>query len=42
MVVTLDSEQSIVRDVTVGGVERLPNGHLKRTYSGKPPTLCPT
>jgi hypothetical protein len=41
-VVTLDSEWAIVRDVTVGGVMLLPNGHLKRTYSGKPPALCPT
>ena len=42
VVVTLDSEWAIVRDVTVGGVTLLPNGHLKRTYSGKPPALCPT
>ncbi len=42
VVVTLDSEWAIVRDVTVGGVMLLPNGHLKRTYSGKPPALCPT
>jgi hypothetical protein len=40
--VVFDSEWSIVRDVTVGGVMRLANGHLKRTYSGKPPALCPT
>ena len=39
---TFDSERSIVRDVTVGGVALLPNGHLKRTYSGKPPALCPS
>ncbi len=37
-----DSERAIVRDVTVGGVMRLPNGHLQRTYTGKPPALCPT
>lgn len=37
-----DSEPAIVRDVTVGGIMLLPNGHLKRTYSGKPPALCPT
>ena len=41
-VVTLDSEWAVVRDVTVGGVILLPDGHLKRTYSGKPPALCPT
>jgi hypothetical protein len=39
---TFDSEWAIVRDVTVGGLMLLPNGHLKRTYSGKPPALCPT
>ena len=39
---TFDSEWAIVRDVTVGGVLLLPDGHLKRTYSGKPPALCPT
>ncbi len=35
-------EWVVVRDVTFGGVARLANGQLKRTYSGKPPTLCPT
>ncbi len=40
--VVYDSEWAIVRDVTVGGVKLLPDGHLKRTYSGKPPALCPT
>lgn len=37
-----EPEWMIVRDVTVGGVTRLENGQLKRTYSGKAPTLCPT
>ncbi len=37
-----DPEWVIVRDVTVGGVIRLANGPLKRTYSGKAPSLCPT
>jgi hypothetical protein len=35
-------ERGIVRDVTIGGVTRLANGALKRTYSGKAPSLCPT
>ena len=35
-------EWVLVRDVTFGGVARLDNGQLKRTYSGKPPALCPT
>jgi hypothetical protein len=37
-----ESEWMIVREVTVGGVTLLTDGHLKRTYSGKPPSLCPT
>ena len=37
-----EPEWVIVREVTVGGVTRLDNGQLKRTYSGKPPSLCPT
>jgi hypothetical protein len=37
-----EPEWAIVRDVTVGGVVLLANGHLKRTYSGQPPALCPT
>jgi hypothetical protein len=37
-----EPEWVIVRDATVGGVMRLANGQLKRTYSGKTPALCPT
>jgi hypothetical protein len=37
-----EAESVIVREVTIGGVELLANGHLKRTYTGKPPALCPT
>jgi hypothetical protein len=37
-----EPESAIVRDVTIGGVTLLANGHLKRTYTGKPPALCPT
>ena len=36
-----DPEWAIIREVTIGGVVRLANGDLKRTYSGKPPGLCP-
>ncbi len=38
----VEPEWVLVREVTVGGVARLENGKLKRTYSGKPPALCPT
>lgn len=36
-----EPETAVVRDVTIGGL-RLDSGQLKRTYSGKPPSLCPT
>jgi hypothetical protein len=35
-------EPAIIRDVTVGGLVRLDSGAIKRTYSGKPPSTCPT
>ena len=37
-----EPEWVIVREVTFGGITRLANGQLKRTYSGQPPALCPT
>jgi hypothetical protein len=37
-----EPEWSMVWEVTIGGVVRLANGQLKRTYSGQPPALCPT
>jgi hypothetical protein len=35
-------EPAIIRDATVGGLVRLDSGAIKRTYSGKPPSACPT
>jgi hypothetical protein len=35
-------EPAIIFDVTVGGLVRLDSGAIKRTYSGKPPSACPT
>ena len=35
-------EPKLVREITFGGVTRLANGELKRTYSGQAPALCPT
>jgi hypothetical protein len=40
-------EPEVMRDVSVGGLVRLPPGdehagELKRTYSGKGPALCPS
>jgi hypothetical protein len=37
-----ETEPQIVREITYGGLTRLPSGDIKRTYVGKPPSLCPT
>ena len=37
-----ESEPTLVREVTFGGVARLSSGSLMRTYTGQPPSLCPT
>ncbi len=42
LIARMEREWVLVREVTIGGVARLENGELKRTYSGKPPALCPT
>lgn len=36
------TEGEMVRDATVGGITRLPDGQLARTYVGKPTQSCPT
>jgi len=36
------SELTLIREVTFGGVTRLSSGVLWRTYTGVPPSLCPT
>ena len=37
------SEQSLVKEVTVGGVERDESGQIRKTYSaGQAPKTCPT
>ena len=36
------SEVSLIREVTFGGVTRKAAGVLWRTYTGAPPSLCPT
>ena len=35
-------EPALLREVTVGGIAWDESHNLKRTYSGKPPSLCPT
>jgi len=37
-----ESEPELIREVTFGGVTRLDTGETKRTYTGQPPSLCPT
>lgn len=41
---TVEPEHSLVLEVTRGGVERLADGRIKRTYiaGAGPPALCPT
>lgn len=43
IVVTHDEpETRLIREVTFGGVVRLASGELRRTYTGDPPSLCPS
>jgi hypothetical protein len=37
-----EPEWVLVFEATIGGVVRLANGDLKRTYIGEPPGVCPT
>ncbi len=36
------AEPQMIHEVTIGGLTRLDTGQLKRTYSGAPPSGCPT
>jgi hypothetical protein len=42
LVTVMTGEPRLMREVSVGGVIRLDNGDLKRTYSGEGPSLCPS
>ncbi len=35
-------EWQVIREVTRGGVVRDASGHIRKTYTGKPPETCPT
>jgi hypothetical protein len=35
-------EPALTRDATIGGIVLNETKHLQRTYTGKPPSLCPT
>jgi hypothetical protein len=37
-----ETEPRLVLEVSRGGVARTELGEIKRTYSGKPPSACPT
>ena len=37
-----ESESQAVFEITIGGLALLETGELQRTYSGAPPSLCPT
>ena len=41
-VAIIESEPSLIREVSIGGVALNGSREIKRTYSGKPPSLCPT
>jgi hypothetical protein len=42
LVAEVDPEWRLIRDVTIGGLARLPSNEIRRTYSGEGPALCPT
>ena len=42
IIILEESEPELIREVSFGGVVRLPSGEVKRTYSGRPPSQCPT
>jgi hypothetical protein len=37
-----EPESQTVFEITIGGLALLETGELQRTYSGTPPSLCPT
>jgi hypothetical protein len=42
MVSKEEPESQAVFEITIGGLALLKTGELQRTYSGAPPSLCPT
>ena len=35
-------EPALIKEVSIGGLARKPDGTLHKTYTGKPPAACPT
>jgi hypothetical protein len=40
--IAVKSEPNLVKEVSVGGLERDSSGKIKQTYTGKPPEACST
>jgi len=36
------TEPQLMKEVSIGGIERDAGGNLRMTYTGKPPQACPT
>ncbi|MEN8127519.1 MAG: hypothetical protein ABFR90_06895 [Planctomycetota bacterium] len=36
------AESVLIKEVSIGGLERKPDGTLHKTYTGAPPKACPT
>jgi hypothetical protein len=36
------AEPQLIKEASIGGLERKPDGKLHKTYTGKPPAACPT
>lgn len=36
------AESALVKEVSIGGLERKEDGKLYKTYTGAPPKACPT
>jgi hypothetical protein len=36
------AESALMKEVSIGGLKREPDGRLVKTYSGKAPQACPT
>jgi hypothetical protein len=39
---SITAETAMIREVTIGGLERDASGQLRKTYSGEAPKACPT
>ena len=42
LVTEVEREPVVIWEVTIGGLALAEPGTIERTYSGKPPSLCPT